>query len=84
LKEELFSKQDFTIQLITKSDLLLGKAIQDICFSLPITYLMNTSKLKAIIAVVCAMLIMITSSCATTKKDCRGHKKHLQANGVWL
>ena len=39
---------------------------------------------KTAAAIFSAIIILVSSSCANTKKDCMGHQKHRQANGVWL
>jgi len=43
---------------------------------------MKAPKYKLILFLM--ITVLITSSCANTKKDCQGNRKHRLENGVWL
>jgi len=45
---------------------------------------MRLEKIKSALFGFLIMVFMLTSSCANTKRDCQGHKKHRMANGAWI
>jgi hypothetical protein len=51
-----------------------------------LNYVRITKYMKAYIVkfLLISVMVGVLSSCANTKRDCQGHIKHKQSNGVWI